>query len=496
MPIPVLSQSMLAQIRPGAALLPPPGYNTHPEKVIQFGTGVLLRGLPDYFIDKANRKGLFNGRIVVVKSTGQGDTDSFSRQDSLYTICIRGREGGESKEFHQISSAISRVLHATADWAAVLACAENPLLEIVISNTTEVGLVLTDEPGGSAVPVSYPGKLLAFLQHRFHFFNGDPGRGMVIIPTELIPGNGDKLRSILLEHTSRQQLSPEFRSWLLQANRFCNSLVDCIVPGALTAADQEKKAEELGYRDDLFIVTEIYRLWAIEADDPSVAARCSFAEGDERVVIAADISPYRERKLRLLNGPHTFSCGLALAAGFNFVREAMADAGFKKYLETLMFEEITPVLAAGGISTESSEAFAREVCDRFANPFIDHKWKDITLQYSAKMKMRNIPLIQQFIALTGGVPAGMALGFAGYLWFMKTGQQKARDEQAARVAMHWVEGDSAATVRNILSDTTLWGDDLSLLPGLVEAVQEQLDGLLLQGGKKMLEQFSVSARSR
>ncbi len=493
MPIAQLNQSLLQQIRPGAALLPPPGYATHPERVIQFGTGVLLRGLPDYFIDKANRKGLFNGRIVVVKSTGQGETDAFTRQDGLYTLCVRGQEGGQRREYHQISSSISRVLQANSQWEEVLACAANPLMEIVISNTTEIGIVLVDEIPGAVPPVSFPGKLLAFLHRRFQMFKGDPRKGLIIIPTELIPENGEKLRSILMELASRQELSPAFRSWLVSANRFCNSLVDCIVPGALPAEAREAKAEELGYRDDLLIVTEIYRLWAIQAEDPQVADRCSFAAADERVVIAPDISPYRERKLRLLNGPHSFSCGLAMAAGFSFVREAMADEDFLRFLHTLMFEEIVPVLSAGGISVSSAESFAREVCDRFANPFIDHKWKDITLQYSAKMRMRNVPLLVQYFALRGQVPPGMALGFAGYLWFMKPGHEMPRDEQATRVASHWVAGDGEATVKAVLSDVNLWGEDLSQLPGLITAVKQQLDLLITNGGKAALRHFNAPA---
>jgi tagaturonate reductase len=208
-------------------------------------------------------------------------------------------------------------------------------------------------------------------------------------------------------------------------------------------------------------------------------------------VIAPDISSYRERKLRLLNGPHTFSCGLALACGFSFVRQAMEDEDFLHFLHTLMFDEIIPVLTVAGISRESGESFAREVCDRFSNPFIDHKWKDITLQYSAKMRMRNVPLLTGSMALTGQVPRAMALGFAAYCLMMKPGPDQPRDEQAARVGAHWVDGNEEAFIKGVLSDIHLWGEDLSLLPGLVTAVGGQLHQLLLNGGKATLRRFNT-----
>ncbi|MCD8540371.1 MAG: altronate oxidoreductase, partial [Leadbetterella sp.] len=169
------------------------------KKVLQFGTGVLLRGLPDYIIDKANKAGIFNGRIVVVKSTGQGGTDAFAEQDNLYTVCVRGISGDRLVKENVINTAVSRVLTASVQWEEVLAFAESDSLEVVISNTTEVGIVFTEENVLSGVPASFPGKLLAVLYHRYRHFRGDAGRGLVIVPTELISDNGDKLRRIVLE---------------------------------------------------------------------------------------------------------------------------------------------------------------------------------------------------------------------------------------------------------------------------------------------------------
>ena len=186
-----------------------------PEKVLQFGTGVLLRGLPDYFIDKANRQNIFNGRIVVIKSTASGGADAFDQQDGLYTLCVRGIEDGNTIEENIIHSAISRVLSAATQWEEILKCAANPDIQVIISNTTEVGIVLdADDDLQASPPRSFPAKLLAFLYKRYRVFNGDPSKGMVIIPTELITDNGAKLEAIIEELAHQNNLEYAFMDWL------------------------------------------------------------------------------------------------------------------------------------------------------------------------------------------------------------------------------------------------------------------------------------------
>ena len=291
-------------IIPGAAIF------SLPEKVLQFGTGVLLRGLPDYFIDKANRHGLFNGRVVVVKSTDSGDAGAFDRQDGLYTLCIRGIEDGHKVEENIICSAISRVLSARDHWSEIMQLAHSPEMQIVISNTTEVGIQLVEGDFGHRPPVSFPGKLLAFLYERYRAFGGKPESGMVIVPTELIVDNGKKLAAIVKELAETAQLETPFITWLQEHCRFCSSLVDRIVPGRPNAATVQQLTHDLGYTDDLLAIAEVYRLWAIEGDE-KVRSVLSFAAADGGVIIEPDIEIYRELKLRMLNGTHTLSCGLA-----------------------------------------------------------------------------------------------------------------------------------------------------------------------------------------
>src|SRR3954471_3483183 len=325
-----LTRFTLKNINNTSVLIPPDSIFDLPEKVLQFGTGVLLRGLPDYFIDKANRQGVFNGRVVVVKST-DSDSSAFDKQDGLYTLCVRGLDGGKKVEENIINSSISRVLSAKDEWSEILQCAHNPNMQIIISNTTEVGIQLVQDDIHRLPPVSFPGKLLAFLLERYKAFDGSRDSGMVIVPTELIPDNGKKLESIVLELAHLNGLDDTFIQWLENCNYFCSSLVDRIVPGKPDSAIRENLEKNFGYKDELLTMSEVYRLWAIEGGE-HIRSVLTFASVDEGVVIAPDINLFRELKLRMLNGTHTLSCGLAYLAGFGTVKQAMDDAGMQTFI--------------------------------------------------------------------------------------------------------------------------------------------------------------------
>ncbi|MES2648884.1 MAG: tagaturonate reductase [Bacteroidota bacterium] len=459
-----------------------------PEKILQFGTGVLLRGLPDYFIDKANKQGIFNGRIVVVKSTSQGSSDAFTDQDGLYTLSVKGFDNGTVVDKYILNASISRVISANDSWEEVLSCAENADMRIVISNTTEAGIVLVEDDIFDSPPVSFPGKLLSFLYRRYQHFNGAADAGMIILPTELITSNGAKLKEILLALSEQNKLDADFILWLTNANDFCNTLVDRIVPGALSANDKVVAEKELGYIDDLLIMSEVYSLWAIETQSQKVREQLSFAKADAGVVITANINKFKELKLRLLNGSHTFTCGLALIQGFTTVKEAMANEGFYAFISSLMFDEIVPSVITEAISETDAKAFAVSVLDRYRNPFIEHKWLSITLQYSMKMNMRNVESIKRYYDKFNKVPQNMTMGFAAYIVFMKStkneageyagylnGKQYVISDQFAPV-LHdkYVKFSDLELVQQVLCDKELWSVDLSAVPGFVEAVYDNM----------------------
>lgn len=462
-----------------------------PEKVLQFGTGVLLRGLPDYYIDKANRRGVFNGRIVVVKSTDKGGTTDFDKQDNLYTIHSKGFENSQEINEDVICSSISRVLSAGNDWAEILEVAKSPDLQIILSNTTEVGIQLVEESIQN-VPLSYPGKLLAVLYERYKAFNGAAGSGLIIVPTELIVDNGTKLKTITIELAKYNKLEPVFINWLENENSFCNSLVDRIVPGKPEkdmAAELEAKR---GYIDNLHIMSETYSLWAIEGDE-KVAKVLSFRNVDKGVIVTPDIELFRELKLRLLNGSHTLSCALAYLSGFETVKEAMDDEKFSSFITRLVYDEIIQSIEHK-VNPYLAAEFAGKVLDRFRNPFIRHEWLSISVQYSSKMKMRIIPLILSHYQKNNMVPQYMALGFACFIRFMKvdkindiyTGSingmpYTVTDNQALNFHKAWEAENVNLVVKNILSDKYLWDTDLTMLPGFEEAVLHNLNKIMASG---------------
>ncbi len=499
-----LSKQSLAKVNAVGVQLPPGDVFSFPEKVLQFGTGVLLRGLIDDFIDKANRGGIFNGRVVVVKSTNTGGTDAFATQDGLFTQLIKGIYNGNKVDEVIINSSISRVLAASDEWEEILKVAASPELKIIISNTTEVGITLVeDDKVTAAPPKSFPGKLLAVLLKRYETFGGSDDSGFVIVPTELVVDNGIKLKSIVKQLALNNNLSEDFIDWIDTANDFCSSLVDRIVPGKPAAAELKAAEEALGYTDDLLIMSECYRLWAIETSSEKSKETLSFSKADEEgVVIVPDINKFRELKLRLLNGTHTFSTGLAIIGGFKTVKEAMANETFAKFITNVSHNEMAPAILNENITLDDAKVFAGKVLDRFRNPFIEHLWLSISVQYTSKMKMRNVPILQKYFAANQTPPAYMSLGFAAYILFMKSKKNEEgkyignlngkeytiTDDYASVLSDYWNGANASSVVDLILKDVSLWDVDLSTLNGFKGAVTKHLETLINNG-------FEVAVKS-
>ena len=464
-----------------------------PEKAVQFGTGALLRGFIDYFIDAANHRGQFNGRIVAIGSTGSGRDAKANEQDGLFTLVISGIENGAAREERRVIASVSRAISAQDDWAGVLECARNPEIEVVFSNTTEIGIALDERDTATmAPPRSFPGKLTAFLHARAKAFDFDPSRGLVIVPCELIENNGDRLREIVTTLATRWNLGAAFLHWLGSSVRFCNTLVDRIVPGTPAPDRLAELEQDLGYRDELATACELYRLFAIEGDS-KLPARLGFTKADPGIVVTESIAPYRLRKVRLLNGTHTVMAPVGLLAGCETVLDAMQHETLSRFARRAMLEEIVPTL-----DVPSAASFARETLDRFANRSIRHALIDITLQATMKVCVRVVPSIREYIERTGRVPESLAFGFAAHLMFMRGDLQRTRksagmnvptDDSAQKFADAWkVAGsDHSALVRSVASDEALWGTDLTALPGFAESVAEHLGALDRDGAVAALD---------
>lgn len=470
------------------------------EKVLQFGTGVLLRGLCDFFIDKANKQGIFNGSIVVVKST-PGETDEFKKQDNRYTVCVRGLEKGTPVEEDHVINSISRVLSAQQEWDEILKTAENQELKIVISNTTEVGLQYLEESIHANPPASFPAKLTAWLYERYLKNKVE----VVVIPTELIVDNGMVLKNLVLKNVEFNQLGQDFKNWLDKDVKFCSSLVDRIVPGKPKGEELTALYEKLGYEDSLLTLAEAYRLWAIEGDD-HVREILSFREADPGVKIEKNIEKFRELKLRLLNAPHTLLCGMAFLSGFDTVKEMLNDEMMEKYITILMLTELGPSIPLA-LDTKTTQRYGREVIDRFRNPYLRHQWLSITFQYTMKMRMRAIPLLLNYYEIFETVPQYFARCFAAYILFMKSVREDSGKyygesfgvaypincDAAPYFHELWANNSSNDVVASVLSNKELWGTNLLELKGFSENVETHLSNMVHAGVREVASALNVYA---
>ncbi len=500
---PTLSRSLLTELAKPHYTVDAPSESVLdlPVRIVQFGTGRFLRGFVDYFVDKANRAGVFNGRILAVSSTGSGRDDALGRQDGLYTLVERGLEGGLAMERFKICASIHHALSAQDDWPEVLAAAKSPELCAIVSNTTEVGIkedphdTLDGDP-----PPSFPAKLAAFLYHRASHFGYASDAGLVVLPCELIENNGDALRNLVLHLSDKWNLPDSFRSWVQEHCLFCNTLVDRIVTGLSSEEEQAALSERLGYADDLFTVAEVYRLYAIEGP-PDLIQRLPFLGIEDSIIVAEDIRPYRDRKVRILNGTHTIMVPVALLAGLDTVLQAVKHPIVGRFIRHVMLREIVPTL-----DVPDGQTFAAEVLDRFANPHIQHPLLNITLQATTKMRHRVVPSILACAAKGPDLPHGLLFGFACYLLFMRGtrtdgarvfGERDGRsypiqDDRAMDLFGCWQGVDTgdpkalATFARRVLGDTSLWDADLTAIPGLAEAVADYLSDIERRGVETVL----------
>jgi len=416
---------------------------------------MLLRALCVTFVDAANAAGAFSGRTVVIQSTPHGQARALNAQDGLFTLVERGLEHGVPVERTRLIGAISRALVADAEWSAVRDLVARPELQVIVSNVTEAGF--RPEAG-------FPARLTDLLHTRFDRLPAGPP--VFVIPTELVDDNGPRLAAMVHRLAAGLEYGATFREWLGARVRFCSSLVDRITTG-MPAPDVRAVLERrLGYTDALLTVTEPHALWAIEADPAELRAAFAIDVTPESVIIAPDIGFYRERKLRLLNGAHTATAPLALLAGLRTVREAAEHPRLGAFLRHILLEEIVP---ATDLPADAALAFAAAVIDRFRNPWLDHEWRVIATNQTAKLRARVVPSLTGFARKRGIAPPGLALGLAAYLRWARS--HSAGDVDLPMIERHWramQPNRLDELVRSALSDVDLWGVNLADVPGLLE----------------------------
>ncbi len=478
-----------------------PTRKPRPIRVLQYGEGNFLRAFVDYMIDILNEKELFDGDVAIVKPIAYGSLDSFRNQDNLYTVCLRGKAGGQVIQENRIVGSIGKAVDAYDEYDSYMALAKEEALAFIVSNTTEAGIVFDAEDVLDACPPrTYPGKLTQFLFRRFEHFHGAKEKGLILLPVELIENNGGKLKECVLRLMEAWHLPEAFKAWVEENCVFCSTLVDRIVTG-YPKDTIEDYWKELGYEDRLLAVCEPFALWVIES--PKDISGClPLDKAGLPVVFTKDQRPFRERKVRLLNGAHTSTVLNAYLMGMDIVGECMFDPDIRRFMEEAVFSEIAPTVP---LPEEDVKAFADSVFERFENPFIRHALLSIALNSVSKWKSRILPSLLDSLNHTGKLPRCLTFSFAALLAFYTCQRQAdgsyaglrpgggtypVLDDQQVLEFFALSSGKPLEEyVQLAASNIAFWGRDLSLVPGFVQAVEHYLDAIRAVGPRAAMNQI-------
>lgn len=480
--------------------------NDMPEKVIQFGEGNFLRAFVDWHFNELNKKGLFNGKIVIVQPLKEGMVNILNEQNGLYTLLLRGLQNGKEIEKTEIITSVSRGINPYSEWNEYLKCARNPDLRYIVSNTTEAGIVYvkTDKPE-TQCPESFPAKVTSLLYERYKHFSGDRGKGMMIIPCELIENNGSVLKECILKHSEDWKLETGFIQWIETSNYFNNTLVDRIVPG-YPRDEIAEITERIKYEDRILVSAEIFHLWVIQGNR-KIQDELPFPQAGLNVVWADDITPFRSLKVRILNGSHTMITIPSYLAGKRTVKESIEDEITGELLKEGLFSEIIPTL---DFAEDKKIEFANSVIERFLNPFIKHYLQSITLNSISKFKVRVLPSLLKYYELNNELPAILTFSLAALIVFYKGYNGSDGKENGAwngekytvqddeKILEYFSELNSfqdAGTfemISNILSKKYLWDSDLNDIPGLADCVANYYVSINQIGMKSAIEELSDS----
>ena len=467
-----------------------PQAKNYSEKVIQFGEGNFLRAFIEWIIWKTNQKTDFNGSVVVVQPIEKGMVEWLNEQDGLYHLNLQGLQNGEPVDSVDLIDVISRGLNPYTDFAAYLALAEQPEIRFVISNTTEAGIAfdpacqLDDQPASS-----YPGKLTQLLYHRWQFFGGDRSKGLIIFPCELIFENGKHLKECIRQYIELWQLGAEFSAWFEEACGVYSTLVDRIVPG-YPRDNAAELCARAGYDDRLLDKAEIFHLWVIEAPK-EVAAEFPADQAGLNVLFVPSEAPYHERKVTLLNGPHTVLSPVGYLSGLDTVKQCCEDAEIGRYVKKVMYEELLPTL---NLPEAELRKFADDVMERFCNPFVKHFVTSIMLNSFPKFKTRDLPGLKTYLERKGTLPQGLVLGLAAICTYYKGGKRGddeiVPNDDAKIIELLqglWAAGDTAAVAKGVLAADFIWGEDLNAVPGLTELLGKDLTMIQEKGMRETVK---------
>ena len=468
---------------------------TAPEKVLQFGEGNFLRAFVDYWFDVANEKAGWNGKCCLVQPIAQGLTQLINEQEGLYTLYLRGSENGQKVDRKRVISSVSRCLnpYEEAGFAAMMEVAASDDLEYIVSNTTEAGIVYDPACNFGDKPASsFPGKLTQVLYTRWKAGKS----GLVILSCELIDNNGKELLKCVNQYINQWGLEAEFRDYVNQECTFCSTLVDRIVPGRIRDVAEVARLEaENGYTDPLMDVCEVFGVWNIEG--PAwLEEKLPFKAAGVNCIVVPDVTPYKKRKVRILNGAHTGFVLGAYLGGYDIVRDCMHDDAVLGYMNKMLFEEILPILP---LPKEDVESFAAAVQDRFNNPFINHELLSISLNSTSKWRARNMPSFLEYIEKFGKLPTCLTMSFAAYIAFFSGNIQELNEnglvcrrpkgntytcsDDRWALEFYWEHRNDSveALVHAVMQNEQMWGQNLTQIPGFEAATVANLKTIRTEG---------------
>lgn len=481
------------------------GRPERPVKVVQFGEGNFLRGFVDDMIDIANGRGRFDGSVVLVKPIESGSLDSFRAQDCQYTVSLRGMADGEAKVSNRVVTCVADAVDSYGEYPKYLRLAQIDSLRFVVSNTTEAGIVFDEsDRADAAPPKTFPGKLAQFLFHRFETFRGDRSKGLCMLPVELIDDNGLMLKKYVLRFAALWNLGEDFCRWIEEACVFTSTLVDRIVTGYPKATEREEW-EKLGYEDHLLVTGEPFALWVIESPvNAPIDLNREFPlpQAGLPVIFTDDQKPYKQRKVRILNGAHTSFVLASYLSGNDSVKESMEDGDLRRFMTKTMFEEIIPTLA---LPREELEEFARAVIARFENPYVRHALLSISLNSVSKWRARCLPSLLGYVEKTGNLPPCLTFSLAALMAFYSGKELRGKALIGSRDGQEYEILDDMAVleffrdhraeetwrfVSAFLGKETFFGQDLNQVPGLAQAVAAGLEDIQENGMRAALCRIS------
>ena len=451
-------------------------------------------------IDIANEQGKFDGDIVLVKPIEFGNLERFHNQECQYTVQLRGRVDGEPKKINRIVTSVADAVDAYGEYEKYAKYAKLDTLRFIVSNTTEAGIVYDESDRYEYnPPKSYPGKLAKFLYERYKHFNGAADKGLIMLPVELIDDNGLHLKECVLKQADNWNLEDGFKKWLDEACIFTSTLVDRIVTG-YPRDEAEELCKEFGYQDDLIVTGEPFALWVIESPK-DLSDELPLPAAGLPVIYTPDHHPYKQRKVRILNGAHTSFVLASYLCGNDIVLQSMNDELILKFIKGTLFDEVIPTLT---LPKQDLLDFAEAVLARFNNPYVKHAHLSIALNSVSKWRARCMPSFLDYVKNEGKLPAHLTFSIAALMAFY-TGTEirdkalighRGSEEYQILDDMAVLEffaanssKEPAGFAKAVLSNVDFWGQDLTAIDGLEAAITEYVTSIREIGMRATMEKY-------